>query len=73
MLGRPYFDDRTRRFELLEKLRRIPGFQFADDAVDRRPTVPLEALADEHVARQFFEVVTWAVDRLLGRKPQAHP
>jgi hypothetical protein len=73
MLGRPYFDDRTHRFELLKKLRAISGFQFSDDAVDRRPTVPLQALADEHVGRHFSEVVAWAVDRLLGKEPPAHP
>lgn len=73
LLGRPFFDDRAHRFEMLEKLREIHGFQFPDEAVDRRPTVPLETLADEHVARQFSEVVAWAVDRLLGKEPSARP
>jgi hypothetical protein len=66
LLGRPYFGEREHRAELLAKLREIPGLDLPADAVDRRPTVPLEALAPAGGLEALFGVMDWAIGKLKG-------
>ena len=59
MLRRPPFDEEGKRRELLRKLNEIPGIDVPEDAIARRPSIPLSALAESRVLEQFLETLAW--------------
>jgi hypothetical protein len=63
----PYVDDGKRR-ELLAQLNAIKGFNLPADSFNRRPTVPLGLLADEHEFNQFAEIMRRVLDDLRNER-----
>ena len=59
----PPFNDETRRYELIEKLNRIPGISIPSDGVTRRPTFDMAKLTSEPERSQFLNTMLWAVEQ----------
>jgi hypothetical protein len=55
------FADETIRLELLKRVREILGVNLSEDAITRRPSIPLSVLAATGALSQFTKVL---VDRL---------
>jgi hypothetical protein len=66
MKAYPPFHQVEARVELLRRLRGA-GLTLSDDAIDRRPSVPLKALADAGVMQAVLSELTLAVEEM--RKP----
>jgi hypothetical protein len=64
MRNRPPFDSEANRLEFFRRLDAIPGMDLPDDAITRRPGVPMSVLGDEAVLEQFLEVLTWAAQQI---------
>jgi hypothetical protein len=63
MLRRPPFDAHERRVELQQKLNTIPGVEIPDDGLDKRPSIPLEALTDASALGAFLSAMDWSLSR----------
>jgi hypothetical protein len=50
--------------EFLRRLNRITGVSLPEDAIARRPSIPLSAFRDEAALSQFLEVLDWAVQEI---------
>ena len=61
MRRRPPFDDQAKRQDLADRFAALPGFTLASNAIDKLPSVGLDALHDVNVRRQFFDVLDWFV------------
>jgi hypothetical protein len=61
---KPPFDSEEKRRELLNRLNAIAGVSLPDDAIARRPGIPLSALKDEPALKQFFEILDWVVQEI---------
>ncbi|MCP4536171.1 MAG: hypothetical protein GY832_03405 [Chloroflexi bacterium] len=61
---KPPFDSEEKRRELLARLNAIPGVSLPDDAIARRPGIPLSTLADESALQQFLHVFDWVVQEI---------
>jgi hypothetical protein len=59
MQSKPPFDEEKKRLELLHRLNRVPGIQLSENAINRRPSVPLSTLVNSEVLEQFLETLTW--------------
>jgi hypothetical protein len=55
------FDSEEKRRELLRRLNAIDGVSLPDDAIARRPGIPLTDLKSEAALGQFLEVYDWVV------------
>jgi hypothetical protein len=68
ILTRPPFDDHERRAELQRKLNAIPGVNISDEALRKRPSIPLAALTDGAALQDFLSAMDWAFEqaRLKG-------
>jgi hypothetical protein len=74
MLRRAPFDAPERREQLQQKLNTIPGVEIPDGGLNRRPSIPLEALTNENALEGFLAAMDWAFEqaRAAGRAgPQA--
>jgi len=60
----PPSDDMGLRLELLDRLNEIPGVSIPGDAIERRPSFPLSALAEEAQLTQFLAIMDWWVSKL---------
>lgn len=58
------FDDENERLELLRRLNEMLGVAIPADALTRFPSIPLSALKDETVLKQFFEIFDWVVQEI---------
>lgn len=58
---KPPFDDVENRRELLARLNGIPGVSLPDDAIERRPSIPLATLNDTIALEQFLGIFDWVV------------
>jgi len=69
MLRRAPFDAPERRVELQRKLNTIPGVEIPDGGLDRRPSIPLEALTNENAVEAFLATMDWTFEqaRAAGR------
>jgi hypothetical protein len=63
MKVRPPFSDEIKRRELCDRLNQIPGVEIPDDAITRRPSIPLEVLTKDTVLRQFLDVLDWYIEQ----------
>jgi len=54
---KPPFDDEIKRKEILNKLNQIPDVNIPDDAITRRPNIPLSTFKDDTKLKQFKEVL----------------
>jgi hypothetical protein len=61
---RPPFDAESKRNELLKRLNQIPGVSLPDDAITRRPNIPLSILKDENSLKQLLEILDWIVQEI---------
>ncbi len=51
---------------LLARLNAIPGVSIPESAIDKRPSIPLAALINEHPLYQVLSVLDWCVEQILG-------
>lgn len=63
MLRRPPFSARERRVELQRKLNAIPGVHIADDSLEKRPSIPLQALTGHDALEAFLRVMDWSFEQ----------
>ncbi len=63
-MGHPPFDDESKRLDLLRRLNQIPGASIQEDAISRRPSIPLSVLGDENCLKQFLAALDWAVQEI---------
>jgi len=63
MKGKP-FNDKAMRLELLNRLNNIEGIAIPDEAITRRPTIPLSVFSDESVLKKFLETLEWAINQI---------
>jgi hypothetical protein len=61
--NKPPFDDPDERRELLRRFNEVPGVSLPDDAIDRRPSIPLSTFGSDEALTQFFSVIEWFVDK----------
>lgn len=61
MRNYPQFEDPEMRLTFLRKLTAIKGVDVPEDAIERRPSFPLEALRNEENLTEFFEVMEWTI------------
>ncbi|MFJ6022592.1 DUF262 domain-containing protein [Nocardiopsis alba] len=59
------FDDMALRRELLNRLNEIPGIGLPEDSLNRRPSFPLDVLADES-GQRVHQVLSWFHERCQG-------
>lgn len=62
--GRPVFDAEDARRELMRRLNQVPGVTLPADAIAKRPSFPIAALADESALRAFRDVIEWALEQV---------
>lgn len=65
-LKRP-FDEEGKRLELLDQLNQITGVSIPADAIARRPSIPLAALARDHNIERFLQVFDWVLHEVQQR------
>lgn len=58
------FDDEGVRRELLAVLNRVPGAQFPDESIDKRPSIPLVDLLPDASWSAFQQVLAWFTRKL---------
>ena len=58
------FDSEQKRRELMRRLNAIEGVSLPEDAIDRRPSIPLNDLAPGDTLDEFFEVFEWFIDEV---------
>lgn len=64
MQSKPPFDQDSKRLELLRRLNEIPGIDLPDDAIARRPSIPLSILAKPQVLEKFLETLDWFTEEV---------
>lgn len=64
LANRDAFKDEGPRKELLRRLNTIPGVEFSEDVITKRPSFPIEYLADEKAMTIFKETYEWVIDKL---------
>jgi len=64
MQTRGPFAAEAKRVELLNSLNAIPGIHLPDDAITRRPAIPLATLKDETVMSQFLAALDWVIQEV---------
>ena len=62
--SRPPFDSEAKRRELLGRLNTIEGVSIPEDAIARRPSIPLAVFADETRLAKFLKVYEWFVQEI---------
>ena len=67
LANREPFKDEDARKELLRHLNNIPGVQLSEDVITKKPSIPLEILADEKAMALFKETYEWVIDRLRSQ------
>ncbi|HKG38482.1 MAG TPA: hypothetical protein VKB25_05790 [Conexibacter sp.] len=60
------FDDPARREQLRQRLNAIDGVEIAPELLDRRPSIPLDALASEQALAAFTDAIDWAFAAAAG-------
>jgi hypothetical protein len=60
------FDSEEKRQELLRRLNAIAGIDLPDEAITKRPGIPLSTLTDEVKLEGFVEVFEWVVQEILS-------
>jgi hypothetical protein len=69
MLRQPSFDAHHRRVELQQRLNAIPSVEIPDGSLQRRPSIPLAALASDGAVASFLSAMDWCFEqaRAAGR------
>jgi hypothetical protein len=58
------FSDNALRIELLRRLNDIPGVTLPDDAITRRPSIPLAVLAQGDAMAKFLAILDWVASQI---------
>ena len=67
LLTKPPFESEARRLDLLERLNAALGeTAIPRDGIDRRPSIPLVALARPGVLDAFLNVLNWLLAEIRG-------
>ena len=66
LLSSPFRDERL-RLDLLNRLRAIPGVNFADEVIQRYPTISFKVLADDTHLEKLFDTMSWVADALRSQ------
>jgi len=61
---KPPFSDDRRRIEILHRLNEIPGVSIPENALNRRPSIPLAVLARDGNMEKFLAVFDWYLDEV---------
>ena len=61
---KPPFDSTEKRLELLERLNAIEGVSLPEEAIRRRPSIPLAELKDQTKLEQFLQVLDWVLQEI---------
>ena len=69
MGGMPPFDQDDKRLEFLRKLNEIPGVELPDDAISRRPAIPLATFAAPGSLPKLFGVIEWFLAEAVSASP----
>jgi hypothetical protein len=64
MLRRPPFDDPAKRQELQARLNALNGVAIPDEGLEKRPSIPLAALADDAALRVFLTAMDWSIQEV---------
>jgi hypothetical protein len=68
---KPPFDDNANRLELLRRINEIDGVALPEDAIERRPSIRLEVLADPARLKKFEDAVEWGLEMIRSTlKPE---
>lgn len=62
----PPFDTDDGRLELLRRYNEITEVNIPEDAINRRPSIPLSALKENVAFKQFLDTLDWAVQKILS-------
>lgn len=62
----PPFDKRESRLEFLRRCNEISGVNIPEEAIEKRPSIPLSVLANKEALEQFLSVLEWAVREILS-------
>ena len=60
--SQPPFDNVEKRLELLRRLNQIHGVIMGAEAIERRPSIPLEILATADAVQELCVVMTWVIE-----------
>ncbi len=60
------FDQESMRLQLRDRLNSIDGVNISEDAVTKRPNIPLTIFLTPAKLKQFLAVLDWTVDQLRG-------
>lgn len=58
------FSDENKRRDLLRRLNAIPGVKIPEDAIARRPSIPLTTLARGQATEEFLAVFDWFIQEV---------
>ncbi len=58
------FSDENKRRDLLRRLNAIPGVKIPEDAIARRPSIPLTTLARSQATEEFLGVFDWFIQEV---------
>lgn len=61
----PPFDTEEGRLELVRRCNKIKGVNIPEDAINRRPGIPLSVFTDDAALKQFLNILDWAVQKIL--------
>lgn len=61
---KPPFEDYAKRKELLDRVNEITGASFGEDAITRRPSIPLSMLSTANKMAQFLNVLDWVINEI---------
>jgi len=64
---KPPFDNETKRKEFVDKLNQIPNVNIPEDAITRRPNIPLSVFKENTALKQFLEVLDSMVGEIHAR------
>jgi len=53
------------------QLNAIPGVDIAHDALDKRPSIPVATLTDEHALVRFLTTLDWAFEQARTAQTRA--
>lgn len=64
MVRRPVFDSAEKRLEYVRRLNSVPGIKIPEDAITRRPSIPLAKFADPKVLKEFTAALDWYLEEI---------
>ena len=61
---KPPFNAIEKRLELLQRLNQLPSVAIPEDAIGRRPTIPLSVLVEQKNTQDFLAVFEWVIEEI---------